>query len=78
MATVLTAFFFVLIIATTGIENFDKSDGYGGDNERWRTNTGINGAIVNGNNVIAMGLFVEHFQQHNLIWGEWLCLHVSE
>ncbi|CAJ1967978.1 unnamed protein product [Cylindrotheca closterium] len=54
--------------ADHGIENFDKSDGYGGDNERWRTNTGINGAIVNGNNVIAMGLFVEHFQQHNLIW----------
>jgi len=54
--------------ADHGIENFDKSDGYGGDNERWWTNTGINGAIVNGDNVIAMGLFVEHFQKHNLVW----------
>mmetsp|Transcript_6401 Transcript_6401/g.15050 ORF Transcript_6401/g.15050 Transcript_6401/m.15050 type:complete len:695 (-) Transcript_6401:1599-3683(-) len=54
--------------ADHGIENFDKSDGYGGDNERWRSNVGVNGAIVNGNNVVAMGLFVEHFQQHNLIW----------
>lgn len=44
------------------------SDGYAGDNERWRTNTGRNGIIVNGDDVTAIGLFVEHFQEHNLIW----------
>ena len=38
------------------------------DTERWNTNTGRNGVIVNGNNVTATGLFVEHFQQYNLIW----------
>eukprot|EP00980_Cylindrotheca_fusiformis_P015300 scaffold4266_cov83-Cylindrotheca_fusiformis.AAC.5 len=54
--------------ADHGIEPFDMSDGYAGDNERWRTNTGTNGLIVNGNSVTAMGLFVEHFQEYNLIW----------
>jgi hypothetical protein len=36
--------------------------------QHWNTNTARNGVIVNGNNVTATGLFVEHFQQYNLIW----------
>jgi hypothetical protein len=56
------------LFSVLGIEEFDLFDGYSGDNERWRTNTGRNGIIVNGNGVTAMGLFVEHFQEHNLIW----------
>jgi hypothetical protein len=43
-------------------------EGFSGDTERWYTNTARNGVIVNGNNVTATGLFVEHFQQYNLIW----------
>src|SRR5690606_19658385 len=30
-----------------GIEGFDPTDGVNGDNERWATNTGTNGVIVN-------------------------------
>ncbi|CAB9520539.1 secreted protein [Seminavis robusta] len=54
--------------ADHGVEDFDKSDGFDGDNERWATNTGLNGVIVNGNDVTATGLFVEHFQEYNLCW----------
>ena len=43
-------------------------EGFSGDTERWNTNTGRNGAIINGDNVTATGLFVEHFQQYNTIW----------
>jgi hypothetical protein len=43
-------------------------EGFSGDTERWFTNIGRNGVIVNGHNVTATGLFVEHFQQYNLIW----------
>ena len=43
-------------------------EGFSGDTERWNTNTGRNGVIVNGDNVTATGLFVEHFQQYNTIW----------
>ena len=35
---------------------------------RWATNIGRNGLIVNGDNVTATGLFVEHFQEYNTIW----------
>jgi hypothetical protein len=38
------------------------------DTERWNTNIGRNGVIVNGDNVTATGLFVEHFQEYNTIW----------
>jgi hypothetical protein len=38
------------------------------DSERWNTNIGRNGVIVNGDNVTATGLFVEHFQEYNTIW----------
>jgi hypothetical protein len=43
-------------------------EGFSGDTERWNTNIGRNGVIVNGDNVTATGLFVEHFQQYNTIW----------
>ena len=38
------------------------------DTERWHTNIGRNGAVINGDNVTATGLFVEHFQQYNTVW----------
>ncbi len=34
----------------------------------WDINTARNGVIVNGDHVTATGLFVEHYQQHNVIW----------
>ena len=43
-------------------------EGFSGDTERWNTNRGRNGVIVNGDDVTALGLFVEHFQQYNTIW----------
>jgi hypothetical protein len=38
------------------------------DTERWTTNIGRNGVVVNGDAVTANGLFVEHFQQYNTVW----------
>ena len=38
------------------------------DTERWNTNNGRNGLVVNGDNVTATGLFVEHFQEYNTVW----------
>ena len=54
--------------ADHGVEGFDPTDGFLGDNERWATNIGRNGVVVNGDDVTATGLFVEHFQQHNTVW----------
>lgn len=54
--------------ADHGIEDFNLSDGFEGDNERWETNIGRVGLVVNGNSVTAMGLFVEHYQQYNVEW----------
>ncbi|HLZ63336.1 MAG TPA: hypothetical protein VKR06_40905 [Ktedonosporobacter sp.] len=34
----------------------------------WTSNTATNGLIVNGNNVTMYGLFVEHYQQYQVIW----------
>ncbi|MFC4855661.1 discoidin domain-containing protein [Actinophytocola glycyrrhizae] len=34
----------------------------------WNTNTAQNGLVVNGDNVIMYGLFVEHYQQYQTIW----------
>ncbi|HEX9338581.1 MAG TPA: RICIN domain-containing protein [Pseudonocardiaceae bacterium] len=34
----------------------------------WTTNTAANGLVVNGQNVTAYGLFVEHYQQFQVIW----------
>ncbi len=47
--------------ADHGIEGFT-------DTQRWNTNLGRNGAVINGDHVTATGLFVEHFQQYNTIW----------
>jgi hypothetical protein len=49
-----------------GVEGF--KEGVNGDTDRWRTNTGRYGAVVNGDNVTATGLFVEHFQRYNTVW----------
>jgi hypothetical protein len=43
-------------------------EGFAGDTERWNTNTGRTGAVINGDHVTANGLFVEHFQQYNTVW----------
>jgi hypothetical protein len=34
----------------------------------WTSNTSKNGLIVNGNDVTAYGLFVEHFQEYQIVW----------
>ena len=34
----------------------------------WTDNTSANGLIVNGDDVTAYGLFVEHFQQYQTLW----------
>ena len=49
-----------------GVEGF--TNGVNGDTDRWNTNTGTNGVIVNGDDVTATGLFVEHFQTYNTVW----------
>ena len=52
--------------ADHGVEGF--TEGVNGDTERWYTNIGRNGAVINGDHVTATGLFVEHFQEYNTIW----------
>lgn len=52
--------------ADHGVEGFTA--GVAGDSDRWRTNTGRVGVVVNGDRVRATGLFVEHYQEHNTIW----------
>lgn len=39
-----------------------------GANVSWTSNTAKNGIIINGDNVIMYGLFVEHFQEYQTIW----------
>ncbi|WP_437759853.1 discoidin domain-containing protein [Sorangium sp. So ce1389] len=39
-----------------------------GDGVGWTVNTADHGVIVNGNNVTAYGLFVEHYQKYQLVW----------
>ncbi len=34
----------------------------------WTINTASTGVVVNGDNVTATGFFVEHYQQHNVVW----------
>src|SRR5579864_5131929 len=34
----------------------------------WTSNTADNGVVVNGDNVIATGLFVEHYQRYDVVW----------
>jgi hypothetical protein len=52
--------------ADHGVEGFTA--GVNGDTDRWRTNIGRTGVVVNGADVTATGLFVEHFQQHSTVW----------
>ncbi|HXM57205.1 MAG TPA: adenylyl cyclase [Candidatus Dormibacteraeota bacterium] len=39
-----------------------------GDGVGWTTNTADTGVLVNGANVTAYGLFVEHYQKFNVVW----------
>ncbi|WP_327010021.1 discoidin domain-containing protein [Dactylosporangium sp. NBC_01737] len=39
-----------------------------GDGAGWTSNPSDNGLIVNGQNVLAYGLFVEHFNKYNVVW----------
>lgn len=41
----------------------DHGTGWG-----WDVNTTVNGLVVNGNNVSAYGLFVEHFHRYQMLW----------
>jgi hypothetical protein len=41
----------------------DHSNGVG-----WNTNPAVNGLVVNGQNVTAYGLFVEHYKGYQVIW----------
>ncbi|HCU49209.1 MAG TPA: coagulation factor 5/8 type domain-containing protein, partial [Micromonosporaceae bacterium] len=52
-----------VIVDHTWIWRADHGAGVG-----WTVNTAANGLVVNGNNVIGYGLFVEHYQQYNLVW----------
>ncbi|MEV4639667.1 adenylyl cyclase [Actinoplanes sp. NPDC049548] len=52
--------------ADHGVEGF--TEGVNGDTQRWRTNIGRQGAVINGDNVTATGLFVEHYQRYNTTW----------
>jgi hypothetical protein len=45
-----------------------RADHGNGGTVGWTTNTAANGVIVNGQNVTAYGLFVEHYQQTQVIW----------
>jgi hypothetical protein len=52
-----------VIVDDTWIWRADHGSGVG-----WTVNTSNTGLIVNGANVTIYGLFVEHFQQYNVIW----------
>ena len=52
-----------VIIDHTWIWRADHGEGAG-----WNSNTSRNGLVVNGNNVTAYGLFVEHFQEYQVLW----------
>jgi hypothetical protein len=39
-----------------------------GNGVGWTSNTANTGVVVNGDNAIAYGLFVEHYQQYEVIW----------
>lgn len=52
--------------ADHGIEGFTA--GVSGDTDRWNTNIGRQGLVVDGDRVSATGLFVEHYQEFNTVW----------
>ncbi|WP_442814591.1 RICIN domain-containing protein [Streptomyces sp. NBC_01198] len=45
-----------------------RADHGNGGTVGWTTNTADTGLVVNGNNVTAYGLFVEHFQKTQVLW----------
>jgi hypothetical protein len=51
------------IVDHTWIWRADHGSGVG-----WNSNTSENGLIVNGNDVVVYGLFVEHHQQFQVLW----------
>ncbi|HEX7728926.1 MAG TPA: coagulation factor 5/8 type domain-containing protein [Terracidiphilus sp.] len=51
------------VVEHTWIWRADHGDGVG-----WTENSSDNGLIVNGDNVTAYGLFVEHHQQYQVLW----------
>jgi hypothetical protein len=52
-----------VILDDTWVWRADHGKGVG-----WDVNTADTGVVVNGDNVIAYGLFVEHFQKYEVIW----------
>ncbi|HEU4321838.1 MAG TPA: coagulation factor 5/8 type domain-containing protein [Roseiflexaceae bacterium] len=52
-----------VIVDHTWIWRADHGAGVG-----WTSNTSANGLVVNGNNVTIYGLFVEHYQQFQVLW----------
>ena len=52
-----------VIVDHTWLWRADHGSGVG-----WDTNTAANGLVVNGANVTIYGLFVEHFQQFQVLW----------
>jgi hypothetical protein len=52
-----------VIVDHTWIWRADHGKGVG-----WTSNTGANGIVVAGNDVTAYGLFVEHYQQYQVLW----------
>jgi hypothetical protein len=51
------------IVDHTWIWRADHGSGVG-----WTSNTSANGLVVNGNNVTVYGLFVEHYQEFQVLW----------
>jgi hypothetical protein len=51
------------IVDHTWIWRADHGSGVG-----WNSNTGANGLVVNGNKVTIYGLFVEHYQEFQVVW----------
>ncbi|WP_284746818.1 chitobiase/beta-hexosaminidase C-terminal domain-containing protein [Amycolatopsis sp. RTGN1] len=45
-----------------------RADHGNGGTVGWNTNTADTGLVVNGANVLATGLFVEHYQKYQVIW----------
>jgi len=52
-----------VILDHTWVWRADHGNGVG-----WDVNTADTGVVINGENVIAYGLFVEHFQKYEVIW----------
>jgi hypothetical protein len=51
------------IVDHTWIWRADHGAGVG-----WKSNTGANGLVVNGDHVTVYGLFVEHYQEYQTLW----------